>query len=239
MDTSVVIKGYKNGIILQLNDELPFSELRKRIRAKFQESAKFLGAAKMALTFDGRVLSSEEQKDVLRIISENTELEVICVFDNNQDNEALLKMSLDKMISCLSNQTAQIYRGVLQAGRKLESGTSIIIYGNVEEGASIISGGSIVVLGSLFGRAIAGTNNSLDAFVFSSHLDPTHLQIGDIVYHEEELTTREWKKKKKIERKEQLENAAKIARISNHEIIVEFVKDTTFASSSELAEALS
>ncbi len=239
MDTSVVIKGYKNGIILQLNNELPFAELRKRIRAKFQDSAKFLGAAKMALTFDGRILSNEEQKDVLRIISETTELEVICVFDNNQDNEALLKMSLDNMISCLSNQTAQIFSGVVQRGRKLESGSSIVVYGNVEEGASVISGGSVVVLGTLAGKVIAGRNNTADAFVFASRFTPVHLQIGDVIYEEEELTKKELKKKLKFEKKEHLENASKIARLENGSVLIETIQDDTFAMASELSEVLS
>lgn len=239
MDTSVVIKGYKNGIILQLNNELPFAELRKRIRSKFLDSAKFLGSAKMALTFDGRELSGDEQKEILRIISETTELEVICVFDNNQDNEALLKMALDNMISCLSNQTAQIFSGVVQRGKKLESGTSIVVYGNVEEGATVISGGSVVVLGTLAGKVIAGTNNTEDAFVFASRFEPAHLQIGDVVYEEEELTKKELKKKLKFEKKEHLENAAKIARLTDGIVHVEIIQDDTFAMASELSEVLS
>ena len=239
MDTSVVIKGYKNGIVLQLNNELPFSELKKRIRAKFQESAKFLGEARMALTFDGRELSSEEQREVLRIISENTDLEVICVFDNDQKNEDLLKMSMERVISCLANTAGQIYRGVLPTGHKLESETSIIICGNVEAGARVVSGGSIVVLGSLYGSAFAGTNSSKDAFISASHMHPEWLRIGDLEYDPAAVDPKEQKRQKKQEKKERLENCARLAYVEAQELRIVPIQDTTFTSSEELKKELS
>ncbi len=239
MDTSVVIKGYKNGIILQLNDELPFSELKKRIRAKFRESAKFLGDARMALTFDGRVLSMEEQREVLRIISENTDLEVLLVFDNNQRNDELLKLSMDRVISCMANTTGQIYRGVLAAGRKLTSESSLVICGNVEAGAQVVCGGSIVVLGALNGSAHAGTNSAKEAFVFASVMNPQTLTIGDITFDSAQIDKKEQKRQKKYEKKAHLENTARIAFLESDALRIVPVTDTTFAGSEELARELS
>ena len=62
MKNSVVIKGNKYGIIVVLDKELPFEELKEEIAAKFRDSAKFLGEASMGITFHGRDLSDEEMQ---------------------------------------------------------------------------------------------------------------------------------------------------------------------------------
>ncbi len=238
MDNSVMIKGYKNGIILLLDDKLPFSDLIERIRMKFKDSAKFLGSAKMALTFDGRELTQAEQKEVLSVISETTELEIICVFDNNEANDALLKRSIDQVISSLSNQTGQFFQGVLRSGQQLESENSIVIIGNVEKGARIISGGNIVVIGALEGTAIAGTNANKESFIFAAHMFPEHLQIGKYVYAAPELGKREQKKADKLEHKLQLVNCSRMACITDGELRVFPVERDSMGCTDEILQEL-
>ncbi len=238
MDTAVTIKGYKNGIILLLNDTMPFDQLLEKIRSKFSDSAKFLGDAKMALTFDGRTLDTKEQKEILAVISETTDLEIICVFDNDQENETMLKRSIDQVISSLSNQTGQFFHGVLRSGHQLESENSIVIVGNVEKGARIVSGGNIVIIGSLEGSAIAGTNANKDSFVFASHMYPERLQINKLVYMPPDLSKKEQKKADKIEQKLQLTNCSKMACISDGEIRIFPVEQSTMGCTDEVVHEL-
>ena len=68
MSNTVMIKGNKSGIVLVLDKDLEFAQLKNNIADKFKETAKFLGNANMAISFEGRELSTEEQKDVLEII---------------------------------------------------------------------------------------------------------------------------------------------------------------------------
>lgn len=238
MDNTVTIKGYKNGIILLLDDTVPFDLLLEKVRAKFRDSSKFLGSAKMALTFDGRTLDTNEQKEILSVIAETTDLEIICVFDNSEENDAMLKRSIDQVISSLSNQTGQFYQGVLRAGHQLETENSIVILGNVEKGARIVSGGNIVVIGSLEGTAIAGTNSNKESFVFAAHMLPEHLQINKSVYTEPERNKREQRKADRLEQKLQLTNCSKLACITDGEVRIFAVERDSMAFDEELLKEL-
>ena len=59
---SVIIKSNKYGLTVILDDKMPFQELLLDIADKFQESANFFRNAKMAVTFRGRVLNREEER---------------------------------------------------------------------------------------------------------------------------------------------------------------------------------
>ena len=54
---SVIIKSNKYGLMVILDDKMPFQELLLDIADKFQESANFFKNAKMAITFRGRTLN--------------------------------------------------------------------------------------------------------------------------------------------------------------------------------------
>src|SRR5690554_1267764 len=91
MENSVIIKGNKYGIIAVLDSEMPFSELKVKIRDKFRESSKFFDNAEMGISFEGRELTNEEQREVLNIISEETDLRIVCVVDTDKEKEEIFK----------------------------------------------------------------------------------------------------------------------------------------------------
>ncbi|MBO4765718.1 MAG: hypothetical protein J5532_00280 [Lachnospiraceae bacterium] len=233
-DTHVVIKGYKDGILLILDPELPFPELLERIRIKFEESAKFLGSAKLALTFSGRTLDIQEQKDVLRVISEVSDLEIICVFDNNESTQDVMKKTVDSVISSLSNQTGKFFYGSVGEGSHVETENSMVVIGNIERGGSVTCGGSLVVLGAILGSATAGTNGSSDALIFGSLVDAEHLQIVKTVYDAGRLTEKEQKKLRKAEAKAHLDRAARMITLKDGEINIAPVEEDTLRFDTDL-----
>ena len=91
MNNSVIIKGNKYGIVVVLDDKIPFAQLREDIANKFKSATKFFDKANMAVSFEGRKLSSEEERDVLDIIAANSELNIVCVIDNNALKKLLKK----------------------------------------------------------------------------------------------------------------------------------------------------
>ena len=66
---SVIIKSNKYGLTVILDDKMPFQELLLDIADKFQESANFFRNAKMAVTFRGRVLNREEERQEITAAS--------------------------------------------------------------------------------------------------------------------------------------------------------------------------
>lgn len=238
MDNQVIIKGYKDGLSLVLSPDAAFEDILSALEKKIQKSAKFLGNAHMSLKFDGRELSTEEQKEILRVISENSQLEIICVIDGNEENENILKSSMDKVIGSLSTKMAQFYQGVVRSGRRLETENSIIIVGNVEEGAEIVSGGNIIVIGALLGSAAAGTNSNKESFVFAAQMEPERLSICKREYDFQSVSEKERKKELKETRKKHLEYCSRIAELIDDKVVIRTVEKDTFAADEELYELI-
>lgn len=181
MNNSVIIKGNKYGIVVILDDTLDFEELKKNIAAKFSESSKFFGDAKMAISFEGRKLSAQEQREILDVISENSALHIVCVMDNDAEQEEKCKKTIEDKLMELSKRTGQFYKGTLRSGTVAEFETSVIIMGDVNNGARVVSKGNIIILGALKGTACAGATGNTNAFVVALDMSPLQIRIADII----------------------------------------------------------
>lgn len=181
MKNSVVIKGNKYGIVLVLDASVPFDQLKINISSKFSEASKFFGKCQMAITFEGKELTPEEESDVINIIQENTDITIICVVDNDKFREELFKKSMDDKLRELSSNSGQFYKGTLRSGQLLESESSVVILGDVNPGAKIISSGNVVVLGTLKGTVYAGASGKNSSFVVALEMYPMQIRIGDVI----------------------------------------------------------
>ena len=65
MKQPVVIKANNFGLMIILDPELEFDALCKAVAEKFKESAKFFGNADMAVAFDGRKLTDDEEETII------------------------------------------------------------------------------------------------------------------------------------------------------------------------------
>ena len=135
----------------------------------------------MALAFDGRWLSREEQLEIIRVIQENSSLEILCVLDQDELKESYMKQVVEGRQGDRDFNTGRFYKGTLRSGQVLESETSIIILGDVNPGATIVSKGNVVVLGSLKGTIHAGAVGNEDAFVAALNMSPVQIRIADAI----------------------------------------------------------
>ena len=71
MSQAVVIKSNKYGINLVLDKTMAFQELLTAIKEKFQESEKFFKNAKMAISFEGRTLTQEEEYQIIEHVKDH------------------------------------------------------------------------------------------------------------------------------------------------------------------------
>jgi len=181
MSQSVTIKSNKYGINLILDKDMPFQELLTAIKEKFQESEKFFKNAKMAISFEGRTLTQEEEYQIIETITENTSISIICIVDNDETHADLVKQQIEAYYDSVSGREGEFYRGTLRSGQVLESVSSVVIVGDVNPGAKIISQGNIIVLGALKGNAYAGAAGDSNCFIVALEMDPIQIQIGDIL----------------------------------------------------------
>jgi len=207
----VIIKSNKYGINLILDDQLPFSELLEMIADKFKESGSFFKDAQMAVSFEGRTLSNQEELDIADVIMENSDIKIVSIIDNNKELEEVMKEKVqayekmqqysDKMPYAQEmgslQPVADFYKGNLRSGQTLECESSVTLIGDVNPGAKIISGGNIVVLGALKGNACAGACGGDNCFIFALDMRPIQLQIGDLIAKSPDKEKNSWKNRRK------------------------------------------
>ena len=214
MKNPVIIKSFQNGLSIYLDDEISFAELIEEIAFKFRESAHFFKDASMVVSFEGRELSDQEERQIVNTITANSQLNVVCIMGKNEETnknyvKALQKLSYHQQVM---ENAGQFYKGTLKDGQMLETENSVIVLGDVYPGASIISNKDIVILGGLYGQAYAGGGGDDGHFVVALEMSPEKLKIGDFKYKTSEKQSK-WPIKPKIQ--------PKIAFVRDGRVIIE------------------
>lgn len=191
MDNAVVIKGSKNGITVFLDKDMPFDELLKNVSDKFKNASKFFNNANMAIAFNGRTLLPDEEKKILDIISDVSELNIVCVLDENGDMDRICEEAVKKALDSVekpiekeeikSQPQCMFYKGTLRSGQVFEADGSVVILGDVNPGGKVIAKGNVIVLGNLKGNIFAGVDGNENAFVVALEMNPMQIKIGDII----------------------------------------------------------
>ena len=224
MNHAVVIKGTTYGFSVYIDEQADFATICDEVRNKFRESAKFFGNAKMAISFDGKKLSDAQQRELLDIIAENSEVHIVCVIEKNSETEELHRRSLENRLQELDSSNGQFYKGNLRSGQVLDTETSIIIVGDVNQGATVTSKGNIIVLGALLGNVYAGAGGNENAFVLALELDPVQIRIADTIARAPDKAGKMLWKREKEKSKE-----PKIAFKSGENIYIEPVSRTVLS----------
>lgn len=214
MKQSVIIKSFPNGIVLHLSEADTFEEILQETAIRFQESRDFFKDAKMALSIKGRKLTEEEENTLLNIISENSDIHILCLVSDDEDTDRMFIKAIsetDFSEDGNGNSAGQFYKGTLKNGEVLETEYSIVILGDVYPGSAIISARDIIVLGGLYGEAYAGGNGSDGHYVAALEMSPEKLKIGDFKYHAKEKS--KWGIKPKVQ--------PKIAYVKNKKIVMD------------------
>lgn len=181
MKEKVVIKGTKSGIILVLDANAPYEELKKGVAEKFEKSADFLGEAEKAIAFQGRELTDEQKIELIEIIQDHCKLSIICILEDDSKLEEAFQKTLEQKLMETDYNTGQFFKGNLRSGQVLDVETSIIIIGDVKAGARVISKGNVIILGALRGNVYAGADGNVDAFVVALDMDPVQIRIADTI----------------------------------------------------------
>lgn len=218
MKEMVRIKSFAKGLVLQMDDKIPFDELLSIVAEKFAESKNFFGKETVAISFHGRKLSDEEEIQLLECIEYNCYLKIRCIVEKDPAKERLFVKAMDlaevrKLISTEMEQEVEVVRRSLTNGEELVTQSSVVIFGDVEAGCTVTSERNICVLGGLYGKAHAGFESYLrTAIVAAVEMAPEELTIGRFRLEASEKKPK-WGKKK--------EDEPKVARIYDGAIVLE------------------
>lgn len=165
MRPPVTIKSFPNGLKLILNPDMPFEELYVAFAQKLMESDRFLGNAKLVITFEGRNLSDLEERALIEAFGEYSHVNVLCVMERNEKKNEVFIQAANAFSPSGKVENTSVYKGTLHAGQYLETEGSIVVLGDVNPGASVSAAGSVVVLGTVYGDVAAGIKGDEGAFV--------------------------------------------------------------------------
>lgn len=182
-DNSIIFKGVQNGILILLDDKVKFTELKDTLIKKVNDAKKFFQGANISITFKGRILSEEEETELLEIISKESGLEIsfvnkILTLDNT-DKEANNENKTNPPILTSKKNITYFHKGSLRSGQRLDFPGSITVIGDINPGAKILAEGNIIILGKLKGVAHAGCKGAKDCFISALYMSPSQLIIGD------------------------------------------------------------
>ena len=177
---AVRMKSNRYGITIYLDSKMPYEELLLAVKKKFEASAHFFKDADMAVEFNGRTFTEEEELQMIETIEEASGVHILCIIDKNDSAEKIHKRMLDESRDALHARDGMFYRGTLRGRQILEAETSIVIIGDVEEGATVVSKGNVVVTGTIHGKVTAGADGNYEAVIAACHMGSGILKIGEI-----------------------------------------------------------
>lgn len=189
MSQSVMIKSNKYGINLVLDPNIPFVELLKDVIEKFKASEKFFKNAELAISFEGRKLSEEEENRIIEAITENTTIQILCIVQNGSEQEAVMKQQIEyyqavqQQFMNANTGSGDFYRGTLRSLDRLSkvNPAVTIIWGYESRCEDYLGRGNIVILGALKGNAHAAALATAIVLFFALDMNPIQIQIGDLI----------------------------------------------------------
>lgn len=218
MSNSVIIKSFKHGISVILNEECGFDELKSMVKEKFEQSSKFFSGADMAVSFEGRDLSLEEQQSLIDVITQAASINIVCIIDTDEQKDSVFEAALNNKQA--ETNEGLFYKGTLRSGQLIETESSVVVLGDVNPGGKIVAKGNVVVLGSLRGYVVAGANGNDNAVVVALEMNPMQIKIGDVIARSsDDAAPKKNSKKKNIQ--------PKIAFVEDGNIYVEDLNQET------------
>lgn len=95
MSKEVIIKSNRYGINLILDGQIPFQELLGKISDKFKETGDFFRDSKMAVSFEGRELTNQEEQEIVDVITANSSVRIISIVDRDRELEEQMRRMVE------------------------------------------------------------------------------------------------------------------------------------------------
>lgn len=213
MASKVMIKSYTNGLKVFLDSESKFDEILAEVDKTFSESQKFFKGSKIAVSFEGRTLTIDEEKAIINSMESNGGLKVVYIIGKDSETNENFQKALDHLptISEESSMFGKLYCDSIKKGEHITTESGVVILGDIQPGGSIIASGNIVVLGGIYGTAICDvTDNQEKYFIAAMDISAEKIKIGDFRYVSKEKS--KWVIKPKMQ--------AKLACVNNDQVMV-------------------
>jgi septum site-determining protein MinC len=197
----IAIKGTRNGLLLTLEPETPFSELLNALSHRLSEAPGFFRGGSLALDTRHRDLRISERTQLEELLA-NYQMSVTSLdyaLKVKQQEAGIVtpevrstpaitveiqseqtQVQADRLDPRDSDDTLFLRR-TIRSGQAIHHASNVVILGDVNPGAEIIAGGDVIVWGVLRGMVHAGYPDNESAIVCSLLLAPVQLRIAHLL----------------------------------------------------------
>jgi len=209
----IAIKGTRNGLLLTLEPETPFSELLSALSDRLAEAPSFFRGASLAVDTSRRMLRMSERTQLETLLAHYhmsvAPLEQVTVARKETMSGPLPAADLVTQAPTITSPLGRdarasddtlFLRRTVRSGQAIHHSSNIVVLGDVNSGAEIVAGGDILVWGVLRGMVHAGYPDNESASICALQLAPVQLRIahllsrppegGDVQQHPEVVTIR-------------------------------------------------
>lgn len=181
----VIIKGTKNGILVQIDDSADYSEARAELEEKLVQGAEFFSGSRILLDFRDRFVENNEVAELEALLKEKFAIKEVIRYNPFEAEKAIYsaakKPAAEKSDLKEKGLPAMIVKRTLRSGQSVNYKGDIVVLGDVNPGAEVIATGDIVVFGALRGVAHAGAEGDESCSVVALQLTPTQLRIASTI----------------------------------------------------------
>jgi septum site-determining protein MinC len=205
----IAIKGTRNGLLLTLEPETPFSDLLSALADRLAEAPSFFRGASLAVDTSRRMLRVSERIQLENLLAHYqmsvTPLEQLTAPRKENIVETISSQGAgtgggtpvttrplsEDVPSTQSAQTIQrdaresvdtlFLRRTVRSGQAIHHANTIVVLGDVNPGAEIVAGGDIIVWGVLRGMVHAGYPDNDSACICALQLAPVQLRIAHLL----------------------------------------------------------
>lgn len=208
MTDSIVIKGIKQGVLVQLSDDPDWPTLLADLASQIDQRGSFFRGAQWVVDINERSIGQSAIRELQEILA-TREVEMLALLTRSEETlNAARRLNLVTDLNEIptSNHHKQVpveveeegyvlppmdseeygtggvlIKRTLRSGRTVRSGGHVVVIGDVNSGAEIIAVGDIVVWGKVRGVVHAGADGDENAVVCALDLAPTQLRIASLI----------------------------------------------------------
>lgn len=190
---AITLKLYKEGMVVFINGDMTFEEIKITVTEKFKSSQSFFKGLTLKVGFIGADLEKSQMQELIEGISTVIECKAV-LWENPQpvepwkeeETEPEPDLAPEQILNNafkidIDDECTKFYTKTIRSGQLLESEGNIVVVGDVNPGAELVAAGNIVVMGSVKGTVHAGAKGNREAIVAAINLSPIQLRIADVI----------------------------------------------------------
>ncbi len=197
MQGYIAIKGTRNGLLLTLEPETPFSELLTALADRLAEAPTFFRGASLTVDTSRRMLRVSERVQLENLLAHYqmsvVPLEQVMSAQPLKNDDLSLPSFTRTSATPPQDEGEQVSRDqresdntlflrrTVRSGQAVHHASNVVVLGDVNPGAEIVSGGDVIVWGVLRGMVHAGFPDNESAVVCSLQLCPVQLRIAHLL----------------------------------------------------------